>query len=754
MPNDRFLEQFLYTARNSPVFDDVVTAENCYYYLSLLESFYELEQSMSPELFKRYIVAAERRYLEFMTKVDNWYEGSEALPLDIAYAWHAHLLSPFRYCEDHNLAAETYSSLKLPFMKHFPLKQMHFQRVKKSQGGEIGPVQHPLRFPIYPYVLDTDELQHTKFDAKARYHLDVSAIHGSTMTVERFIHKEFGLYIKCASCDEELFLQSWEEYEQFRTDPNVSIRCPSLLCKNPDNTVNSISVKLLLEALPHNVKGTRFTNCGRFIKEPEKNQRQYIQAHFNRVIKAQKTTLHSIKDVCNLLSENISELGTFGEPPADQKHARRSYAREFIDIIRSSYEGNPTNLSLDLVQAMHRQREFIRTMITKITPKWVNPMELEIPNAIRDYHDFLLLNKGQQDRAIVPTWSVDMVWHVHMLHCNQYTRMGYRELDRILNHDDVISHLELNQHLTATAAAWHKAFPSLVGLNIFSLTMQGIHSWNPSLMQNAHVYNGLQKTMINYHTRRRLENSGITFTSPQDLSYHGIDYKGTMYCESQTSREPSKKKYSTDAYQEIFKGIEYTGYGYIGSSVRIDEVWSPSDIKKRIGATLHPPVHNRFVREWTSRRVGRIMPGAKITPLTRERAKKFSVSRKGALFGVDGRFQWWVPRYGLYGLMRRKYSKKLGEWGWTTDGFDWYSESECNFVPELSGEFFGATFRESQQPSNNPTTDTTTGSSTFCSSGNYDFGSYDNGGISYSGGSSGGDSGGGGASGGGDSSGW
>ena len=64
----------------------LVTVENCYYYMSLLENFYNIEQSLGPELFKLYIVAAERRYLDFMRIVgkrdtlERW-DSNKPLPL-------------------------------------------------------------------------------------------------------------------------------------------------------------------------------------------------------------------------------------------------------------------------------------------------------------------------------------------------------------------------------------------------------------------------------------------------------------------------------------------------------------------------------------------------------------------------------------------------------------------------------------------------------------------------------------------------
>ena len=67
-------------------------------------------------------------------------------------------------------------------------------------------------------------------------------------------------------------------------------------------------------------------------------------------------------------------------------------------------------LSLDLVQAMYNQREFIHTMVTKIGPRWKNSKLSNFNRAIEEYHDFLLLLKSQksteEQNAILPTWRI------------------------------------------------------------------------------------------------------------------------------------------------------------------------------------------------------------------------------------------------------------------------------------------------------------------------------------------------------------
>ena len=59
-----------------PRLDYVVDMGNCYYYMFLLESFYNINFFLGPEHFKLYILAAERRCLEFIRTVgkENTFE--------------------------------------------------------------------------------------------------------------------------------------------------------------------------------------------------------------------------------------------------------------------------------------------------------------------------------------------------------------------------------------------------------------------------------------------------------------------------------------------------------------------------------------------------------------------------------------------------------------------------------------------------------------------------------------------------------
>jgi hypothetical protein len=60
-PVPKFISEF-------PHIDRVVTVANCWYYLSLLERFVDITQSMTEDVLKMFLVRAEYRYFQFVTK--------------------------------------------------------------------------------------------------------------------------------------------------------------------------------------------------------------------------------------------------------------------------------------------------------------------------------------------------------------------------------------------------------------------------------------------------------------------------------------------------------------------------------------------------------------------------------------------------------------------------------------------------------------------------------------------------------------
>jgi hypothetical protein len=50
-----------------PSIEGIVTVANCWYYLSLLEKFVDITQSMDEEILKMYLVRAEYRYFQWIS---------------------------------------------------------------------------------------------------------------------------------------------------------------------------------------------------------------------------------------------------------------------------------------------------------------------------------------------------------------------------------------------------------------------------------------------------------------------------------------------------------------------------------------------------------------------------------------------------------------------------------------------------------------------------------------------------------------
>ncbi|KAL9555736.1 hypothetical protein MBANPS3_002233 [Mucor bainieri] len=106
-----------------PTFDKVVTVSNCYYYLSLLERFVETTKDMSEDVLKLYLVRAEYRYYKwaYSREADFGSMKNAIPPIDIAFFWQAHMLSPLRFFEDsiRNTQWSKYKNTRLP------LKEIH-----------------------------------------------------------------------------------------------------------------------------------------------------------------------------------------------------------------------------------------------------------------------------------------------------------------------------------------------------------------------------------------------------------------------------------------------------------------------------------------------------------------------------------------------------------------------------------------------------------------------------------------------------
>ncbi|KAI9499092.1 hypothetical protein BDB00DRAFT_867160 [Zychaea mexicana] len=613
-----------------PELDKVVSVENCLYYMSLLQSFYEVEQSLEPEIFKLYVVAAERRYLEFIRQrqmdTTRVFIRDQPIPLDIAYAWHAHLLSPYRYRDDieyRNYSNHVFKDLK--WEHNFPLKAMY--EAKKSK---LYNYRTPLDdFFVYPRNLDRTYLKQTRVDRiKAQnYYSSSTDIRGA----DEISHARQALYIRCASCSTKIYVQSWEDYAAFRMNPSVALKCPALTCQYPDNTIESLAVANILESVPYNIKGLQLNSKGSHNSNAKAVHKKLCQEILLQKDKFRGSkNIEMVLDLINHHGDAKYKInGSNGVSGFDSSHEQggneqlqyvkeneaivTSDAEGFINVIRSTYKNNPTSFSLDLIQAMHQQREFVATMNQKT------------------------------EQLLLPTWMIDLAWHIHMLHPARYFRfMQNQRFSRVPNHDDTIAPSQLKEHVLATETAWSEVPSSLVPRLSISLTgLKGgiAHTFSKKAAHKVRKYPVLKSKLF----EKSNINKSITLA---DVSYHRKECRSESVSNSNTVREL------------IFDTVAHTGYGYIGSF--LDDISPAKEVVRRfIGKRCFSSEDVEFMKY---------------------------------LKPEDKNHEWWIARYNTYGVMRRKYSKRRQKWGWTTDGVDWYSEEECEFIPNPPGKFEGALF--------------------------------------------------------------
>jgi hypothetical protein len=137
--------------------------------------------------------------------------------------------------------------------------------------------------------------------------------------------------------------------------------------------------------------------------------------------------------------------------------------------IQNTYMGIMyPDLSIDLVAASLRQREFARKITSKDCAGIDTPFALS--KAAMRYHKFLLLMKrksnGKKKRvALVPTLDIDLCWHTHQLYAVSYRQWTVEHLGIAVNHDDTVGQGELDNGLKATSDAWDDAYRETYATN-------------------------------------------------------------------------------------------------------------------------------------------------------------------------------------------------------------------------------------------------------------------------------------------------
>ncbi|RUO95316.1 hypothetical protein BC936DRAFT_144505 [Jimgerdemannia flammicorona] len=160
--------------------------------------------------------------------------------------------------------------------------------------------------------------------------------------------------------------------------------------------------------------------------------------------------------------------------------------------MRRVYVGLTTPLSIDLVAAVIRQREFTKKMVN---------LNLDVQeillNCTKRYFMFLMIMKHSRYKkaAYVPTLDIgqyvnyvavnelspcttDLGWHTHALFAPLYRAYTLKALGHICNHDDTLDKGSLNTSLAAAAEQWynvHKEYWLVFDKHCIILLNRAVH---------------------------------------------------------------------------------------------------------------------------------------------------------------------------------------------------------------------------------------------------------------------------------------
>ncbi|KAJ8653623.1 hypothetical protein O0I10_010773 [Lichtheimia ornata] len=500
-----------------PKLNNVVTIENCFYYISLMERFLQYKSTLGPDLVKIMLSRAEVRYTRWLRYIQDQYKASQEPeiippPLDVAYMWHAHMLSPFRYFEDLARNVQFQS-----FKADFPLKLLHTNGLMPEPSAKDLQVWKELYGDDEPYNLTADNVSKGDFT------------------------------MECSFCNKDMIC-SWPQYTNWRFDPNVSIQCHHC---HEETTVYTVSLRNFavdVERTGCRLAGTLLRRNGslRLIDYPESRAMDQLVEIGKRLYPT--TGLFDPKDSIDDLIEKIEACSK--EKDCTFPHL----TTRIVGCIRSAYHGNPSPFSIDLIQAVGRQHDFNHKATQVVN--WQVPFG--IGRGIRQYYKFLTMMRRHRGEILVPTLEIDLAWHTHMLHPQKYREYTLQRVRQYVNHDDNIDPVQLAKFEATTNKLWKKSYKGKNLLNdkdndqpmddgggrsLFNKIKGAVLADDPG----DFVYGNLP--------------DGIVIVAPGetdlhlDSSCHDRRNVGALY---QIYRE------SADAQATTYDAVQGTGYGYIG----------------------------------------------------------------------------------------------------------------------------------------------------------------------------------------------
>lgn len=406
-PSQRFTDDF-------PVLDKYVTVANCWYYISLMERFVDTTVELGEDLLKIYLVRAEYRYFKWLSTRENGKSVDYYIPpIDVAFYWHAHMLSPVRFAEDTKLAPS-----KSMITERIPLEEIHNMRTKPN----------PVTQRDWADTMGDEPYDLTK---------EILVQEPQTCAL-----------VTCIVCFSQIKIQ-WDKYADWRTDHSVALQCHCCFSMFTTKHVGKANLFADLSEKHHKTSGLHFDSKGAATSAlPQQKllmpMKETKALPFNRGVEP--------------IEAHIIKSQRRPDKPKDVENRQK-----LLDAIKSTYLCTPyRGSSLDLIQAVARQFKFA-FKATKII-NWDVPQG--IVNGIRNYSSFLAIIKENKNLTAVPTIEIDLAWHTHMLHHKSYRTFSVVRIGRLINHDDTIPEAELNEYVQETNVAWRKRNESRLSSNL------------------------------------------------------------------------------------------------------------------------------------------------------------------------------------------------------------------------------------------------------------------------------------------------
>ncbi|KAI9250523.1 hypothetical protein BDA99DRAFT_209677 [Phascolomyces articulosus] len=451
-----------------PKLNNVVTVEHCHYYLSLMEQFLLYKEKFDPFHLKILLARAERRYIQWRHIIQSSFSRSGykpfVPPLDVAYLWHAHMLSPFRYFEDAIRLNQT--SI---FKMNLPLRQLY---------------QNATSY-LDPTVMNTWALYYGNDEP---YMLTPENVVVGTTTVD------------CSFCSSSMQC-SWIEYADWRHDPFMGIHCHTCRSSTTVGTTSVVRLNEDIESRSFLIAGTLLEKNGN-IKQPGRFQIQRTMAHVMkiaeekllpefRLLVPQRSMDQIIGFIQDMADPNKNTFYGKGSSMQKTQDWHRTATPLLVNALRGCYQNNPSPFSLDLIQAVGRQQDFNIKAVIKID--WQSPFG--IVRGIRQYNEFLKMIMMYPSQVMVPTLEIDLAWHTHMLHPAAYRIFTFKYTGQYVNHDDNIVPERLKQFADGTDKVWRETNGhNLINKNVRELN-EKIHNGNDKKSKRGSTFFGkIRKT--------------------------------------------------------------------------------------------------------------------------------------------------------------------------------------------------------------------------------------------------------------------